>query len=198
MRLIVATRNNSKLKEIRKILKAVSLPIVSLADLDKKFRIVENGKTFQENAAKKAIPVSRVYKDDFILGEDSGIEVDYLDGGPGIYSKRYAGKSGNPLKNNRKLLKAMEGVSPKRRGANFHCCLVLARAGKVVKVFDGKLKGRVNKEQIGSNGFGYDPVLYLSKHKKTVAQLPLSVKNRISHRAQAFGKLKEYLKTFDI
>ena len=198
MRLIVATRNNSKLKEIRKILKGINLPIVSLADLDKKFRIVEDGKTFQENAKKKAIPVSKVYKDDLSLGEDSGIEVDYLDGGPGIYSKRYAGKSGNPLKNNRKLLKELAGVATKNRGANFHCCLVLAKQGRVVKVFDGKLKGRVNQEQIGSNGFGYDPVLYLSKYKKTVAQLPLSVKNKISHRAQAFRKLKKHLKTFDI
>lgn len=198
MRLIVATRNNHKLKEIRKILKGVRLPIVSLADLDKKFRIVENGKTFLANAKKKAIPVSKVYKDDLILGEDSGIEVDYLEGAPGIYSKRYAGKSGNFFRNNHKLLKVMAGVPAKNRGANFRCCLVLAKAGNAIKVFEGRLKGRINREEKGSNGFGYDPILYLTGYKKTVAQLPLSLKNKISHRAKAFRELKKYIKVFDI
>ena len=193
MRLIIATQNKSKLKEIRQILKGLNLRIVSLADLKKKVRIVENGKTFLANARKKAIPISRVYSDDYILGEDSGLEVDYLKGAPGIYSKRYAGKSGNQKKNNQKLLKNLQEVPVRKRGANFHCCLVLAKSGRVLKVFEGRLKGRVASQERGSNGFGYDPVLYLSGYKKTEAQLPLSVKNRISHRAKAFGKLKKYL-----
>ncbi|MCF7907539.1 MAG: RdgB/HAM1 family non-canonical purine NTP pyrophosphatase [Candidatus Omnitrophica bacterium] len=198
MRLIVATENKSKLKEIRKILKGVGLQIISLADLDKKVCIIENGKTFLANAKKKAIPVSKIYPQDLVLGEDSGLEVDCLGGAPGIYSKRYAGKSGNPLKNNRKLLKVLEGVSVKDRGANFHCCLVLARSGKLIKAFNGRLTGRINIVEKGSNGFGYDPVLYLTGHKKTVAQLSSSVKNRISHRAKAFNKLKRYLKSKSI
>lgn len=193
MRLIVATRNKSKLREIRKILKDIDLPIVCLVQLDKKFRIVENGKTFQANAAKKALPVSKVYPQDYVLGEDSGLEVDYLGGGPGIYSKRYSGKNATYLSNNRKLLKALEDVPLVKRGANFHCCLVVALAGKAIKVFDGRLKGRISQESLGKHGFGYDPVLYLPKHKKTVAQLGSQIKNKISHRAQAFNKLKDYL-----
>lgn len=193
MRLIIATRNKSKLREIRKILKGIELPIVCLADLDKKFRIVENGKTFRENAAKKAIPVSKVYQGDYVIGEDSGLEVDCLEGGPGIYSKRYSGKNSTYLSNNRKLLKALKNVPLNKRGACFHCCLVVARGAKIIKVFDGKLKGRIAEESLGRHGFGYDPVFYLVKYKKTVAQLPITVKNRISHRARAFGKLRKYL-----
>lgn len=193
MRLIVATRNRSKLREIKKILKGIRSPIISLADLDKKFRLAENGRTFLENAKKKAIPVSKVYKNDLVLGEDSGLEVDCLKGAPGIYSKRYSGKNSTYRKNNIKLLKTLQGIPWAKRGAHFRCCLVLVRAGKLIKVFEGKLSGRISREERGTNGFGYDPILYLPKYHRTVAQLPLEVKNRISHRAQAFKKLKKYL-----
>jgi len=198
MRLIVATRNKSKLKEIKKILKGIKMPILSLADLDQKFRIVENGKTFLANAKKKAVSVSKIYREDLVLGEDSGIEVDYLDGRPGIYSKRYAGKEGSSLKNNAKLLKALEHVPCQKRGAQFHCCLVLASKGRLKKVFNGRLRGKVAKEPGGNGGFGYDPVLYLALYKKTVGQLSLGEKNKISHRAKAFKKLKEYLQAKSI
>ncbi|MCQ9205096.1 MAG: RdgB/HAM1 family non-canonical purine NTP pyrophosphatase [Omnitrophica bacterium] len=194
MRLIIATKNNHKLREIRKILKGISLPTVSLAALDKKFRIVENGKTFLENSLKKSIPVSRAYPQDYVLGEDSGLEVDFLRGAPGIYSKRYSGRNSTTEKNNTKLLRALKDVGVKKRGAHFICCLSLARNGKLIEVFQGKLRGRISTKAIGANGFGYDPVLYLPRYKKTVAQLPLSLKNRISHRAKAFKKLKTHLK----
>jgi XTP/dITP diphosphohydrolase len=193
MRLIVATRNSSKLKEIRQILKGIKMPIVSLVDLDKKFRLIENGKTFQANAYKKALPVSKVYKSDYVLGEDSGIEVDCLKGAPGIYSKRYSGPRATYLTNNRKLLKALEDVSQNKRRACFRCCLALAWSGRKVRIFEGRLKGVIAKQAKGKNGFGYDPVMYLPKYKKTVAQLSLKEKNKISHRAQAFNKLKQYL-----
>ena len=193
MRLIVATRNKSKLGEISKILKGIDIPIISLVQLDKKFRIVENAMTFKANAAKKAIPVSKAYPQDYVLGEDSGLEVDYLDGGPGIYSKRYSGKNATYLSNNRKLLKVLKDVALKNRGANFHCCLVVARAGKIIKVFEGRLRGRISQESLGKHGFGYDPLFYLPKYRKTLAQLGSQIKNKISHRAQAFGKLKDYL-----
>ncbi|MDD3296981.1 MAG: RdgB/HAM1 family non-canonical purine NTP pyrophosphatase [Candidatus Omnitrophica bacterium] len=192
MRLIVATNNKSKLKEIKKILKGCGLKIISLADLEKRFRIVENGKTFRENALKKTLPVSRVYKDDYVVGEDSGLEVKHLGWAPGVYSKRYAGKNGDQDANNRKLLKALQGVPLKKRNAQFKCVLVLAMAGRVIKVYQGMLKGKIFLEPCGDSGFGYDPVFYLPEYKKTVAQLPLSIKNGISHRAKAFKKLKNY------
>ena len=197
MRLIVATQNNSKLKEIQHILSGVRMKIVSLNDLDRKFNIKENGKTFFENAVKKTLPVSKVYKDDLVVGEDSGLEVKYLDDAPGIYSKRYSGKNWTYEKNNQKILKELEGVARKKRNASFHCCLVLLRAGRLIKRIDGRLIGYISNEPKGTQGFGYDPIFYLPKYKKTIAQLPSLVKNKISHRAIAFCKLKTYLKNID-
>ena len=193
MRLIIATANKGKLKEIKKILKGIKIPIICLAQLDKKFHIKENGKTFLENAIKKTAPVSKHYGKDLVVGEDSGLEVNYLTGDPGIYSKRFSGKNSTDLKNNRKVLKLLEGVPKNGRRCAFRCVLVLMHKGKVIKSFQGRLSGYVNDRIIGKNGFGYDPVVYLPKYKKTVAQLPLTVKNSLSHRAQAFCKLRTYL-----
>lgn len=193
MRLIVATKNKDKFKEIKGILKGLGVSIVSLNQLEKKFHIVESGKTFQENAFKKAFPVSRYYKDHYVLGEDSGLEVDYLNGAPGIYAKRYSGPRATYKSNNKKLLKNLKGVPTKKRRAAFCCCLILVYNGKLVKVFEGRLQGRISDNAKGKNGFGYDPVFYLTGYKKTVAQLSLSVKNKISHREKAFRKLRRYL-----
>jgi len=192
MKLIVATKNKDKFKEIKGILKGLRVSLVSLNDLDKKFHIIENGKTFCENAFKKTLAVSKHYKDSYILGEDSGLEVDYLNGAPGIHAKRYSGPGATYKSNNKKLLKSLQGVPYKRRQAHFCCCLVLAYNQKLIKVFQGKLKGRIHDQSRGENGFGYDPVFYLTHYKKTVAQLPISVKNKISHRARAFKKLRRY------
>ena len=193
MRLIIATANKGKLKEIKKILKSVKLPIVCLAGLDKKFHIKENGKTFLENAIKKTRPVSKYYSDDLVVGEDSGLEIDHLNGAPGIYSKRFSGKNSNDLKNNKKVLKLLKGLPKSKRRCSFRCTLVLMRDGKIIKKITGRLSGYVNDQIVGKNGFGYDPIVYLPKYNKTVAQLPLTVKNSISHRAQAFCKLSTYL-----
>ncbi|MCK9573709.1 MAG: RdgB/HAM1 family non-canonical purine NTP pyrophosphatase [Candidatus Omnitrophica bacterium] len=193
MKLVIATQNESKLKEIKEILKSIKLPVVSLNKLDRKFNIRENGKTFFENAVKKTKPVSLAYKDDLVAGEDSGLEVDFLKGAPGVYSKRYSGKNWTYEKNNLKILKELEGVPRKKRKANFHCCLVLFRAGKLMKRIDGRLNGYISEEPKGSHGFGYDPIFYLPKYKATIAQLPLRIKNKLSHRAKAFLKLKKYL-----
>ncbi len=193
MRLIIATTNQNKLKEIRQILSGIDLPIVSIGDLKKKVRIIENAKTFSGNAVKKALPVSRLYPRDLVLGEDSGLTVDYLGGSPGVRSKRYASGSPNQDKNNTKLLEALKGVQTLKRGCQFRCSLALAKNGKILHIFEGKLSGRVAAGSKGENGFGYDPMFYLSKYRKTIAQLLLNKKNKISHRAKAFKKLKVYL-----
>jgi len=193
MRLIIATNNDSKLKEIKAILKGIDCQIISLKQLPRKIRIVENGKTFAENAVKKAVAVSKLYADDYALGEDSGLEVDFLRGAPGVRSKRYASAGGDQTKNNRKLLKALANVPEAKRGACFRCTLALVKNRKVVRIFEGRLRGKISTAATGGNGFGYDPVFYLTSYKKTVAQLPLDVKNKISHRARAFNKLKKYL-----
>lgn len=193
MKLIVATKNRDKFREIKSILRGLGFSIISLNELERKFQIVENGKTFQENAFKKALPVSRCYKNDYVLGEDSGLEVNYLNAAPGIYAKRYSGPKATYESNNKKLLKVLKGVPDRKRGAAFRCCLVLAYNGKLVKVFEGKLQGRISDKSRGENGFGYDPLFYLTSYKKTVAQLSPSTKNKISHRGKAFRKLKAYL-----
>lgn len=205
MRLIIATENEGKLREIKHLLLGLKITIISLSQLDKKFHIKENGKTFLENAVKKTKPVSLAYKDDLVAGEDSGLEVDFLKGAPGVYSKRYSGKNWTYEKNNLKILKELQGVTRKKRKANFHCCLVLFKAGKLIKRIDGRLNGYISYEPRGSHGFGYDPIfypvrkklsngVYLPIYKKTVAQLPLSIKNKLSHRAKAFERLKKYLR----
>ncbi|MDD5583845.1 MAG: RdgB/HAM1 family non-canonical purine NTP pyrophosphatase [Candidatus Omnitrophica bacterium] len=193
MRLIIATSNKDKLKEIKSILRSVKFPIICLADLDKKFHIKENGKTFLENAVKKTEPVSRAFPDDLVVGEDSGLSVDYLKGKPGVYSKRYSGRRWTYEKNNLKILKDLEGVIWKKRKAHFSATLAVMKAGKLIKKIEGRLSGYISYESRGTGGFGYDPILYIPKYKKTVAQLPASIKNRISHRAHAFRRLKTYL-----
>lgn len=196
MRLIIATANVDKLKEIKAILRGVKLPIVCLADLDKKFHIKENGKTFLANAIKKTKPVSVAYPDDLVAGEDSGLEVTYLDGRPGVYSKRYSGKNWTYEKNNLKILKELQGVAWRKRKAHFTATLAVMRGGKLVKKIEGKLNGYISRECKGGGGFGYDPILYIPKYRKTVAQLPSATKNKISHRALAFRKLKVFLRQF--
>lgn len=193
MRLIIATKNRSKVKEIKEILSGVPYKICSLQDLPENFEIVEDGKTFDENALKKSLAVSRVYRDDYVVGEDSGLSVEYLAGEPGVYSRRYSGKDATDLKNNHKLLKALEEVPPLKRKAEFVCFLSLAFAGREEARFEGRVKGLISECLLGQEGFGYDPIFYLPKQKKTMAQLSLSEKNRISHRAKAFFQLRRFL-----
>lgn len=193
MRLIIATKNKGKLREIKKILQGVGIPIISLNQLDRKFNIKENGKTFRANAVKKAIAVSKVYPDDYVVGEDSGLEVQFLGGGPGVYSRRYSGKGSSDKKNNLKILRELQSVDRKNRRACFCCWASLFKNARLVKSFSGKLNGFISDKIRGTAGFGYDPVFYLPKYKKTAAQLPRNEKNKISHRAKAFSKLREYL-----
>jgi len=193
MRLIIATKNRNKLKEIKKILKGLNIELLCLADLRPNLRIKEDGKTFFDNALKKAKAVSKIYKDTLVLGEDSGIEVEYLGGKPGVLSKRFSGKNSNDHKNNFKLLKLLKNVPFKKRKAQFRCTIALTKNKKLIAKFEGKLCGYINDKAVGKNGFGYDPVFYLPRYKKTVAQLPLREKNKISHRAKAFYKLKKFL-----
>lgn len=194
MRLIIATKNNGKLKEIKKILAPVKIPIISLAKLKKKFRIVENGKTFLENAIKKTLLISRAYKNDYVVGEDSGLEVDYLNGNPGVLSRRYCGAGSTDLGNNKRIIKDLAIVTKQKRSCRFRCVLVLMKNGKLIEAFQGNLEGLVSNTIVGVGGFGYDPIFYLPKYNKTVAQISLALKNKISHRAQAFKQLKSYLR----
>lgn len=192
-RLIVATRNNSKFSEIKNILNNSGVTLVSLNELGSKIKIIEDGNTFYKNAFKKAQAVSKRFPKDFILGEDSGLEVLYLNGAPGIYSKRFSGINATDKKNNSKLLSSLKKVPLAKRTAYFRCCLVMVKNQKIIKSFEGKIKGVINKLAKGKNGFGYDPIFYLPSYRRTMGQLDPMIKNNISHRAKAFKKLKLYL-----
>ncbi|MBD3246650.1 MAG: XTP/dITP diphosphatase [Candidatus Omnitrophica bacterium] len=191
--LIVATKNAGKVKEIREILSAAEVEVKCLEDLPDTYALIEDGRTFEENAAKKAIPVSRVYPRVWTAGEDSGLEVDALDGAPGIFSKRYSGADATDQKNNEKLLAALRGLPPQQRTARYRCCVVLARAGRAVKVCEGVLEGVIAVSPQGNGGFGYDPIFSLPEYGKTIAQLSSAEKNAVSHRGRAFEKVRDFL-----
>lgn len=193
--LVVATKNKKKLEEIKEILKGLNLKITSLADYPKPPRIIENGRTFGENAVKKAVKVAR-YTGKFTLGEDSGLCVDALGGKPGIYSSRFSGKGKDDFKNNLKLLKLLEGVPLQKRKAHYISAVALADKSGLVGVVEGKCKGLISFELRGSYGFGYDPLFIVPGYAKTFAELGPRIKHRISHRLRALKKAKAVISAY--
>jgi XTP/dITP diphosphohydrolase len=195
LELIIATKNRGKVREIREALKGLRLRIHSLDDFSDVPEIEEDGKSFTENALKKARFYSK-YFGKLIIADDSGLEVDSLKGLPGIYSARYAGKGASNRENNRKLLHEMEGIPLSKRGARFKCAMaIVSNEGKEV-VAEGSCKGRIGIKEVGKKGFGYDPLFILPQYGKTMAQLSLSEKNRISHRGKALKKLRKIICAF--
>jgi XTP/dITP diphosphohydrolase len=188
----VATANIKKFKEIKKILARLPLEVKCLLDFKARPRIVEDGKNFFENAKKKAEITSSFYNC-LSLGEDSGLQVEALGGEPGIFSSRYAGKGADDKKNIAKLLGELHNVPKNKRLARFSCWAVLADRGKSIKRFQGRISGRITLEPKGRFGFGYDPVFFIPNLQKTLAQVPLSVKNKMSHRYKAISKVRRYL-----
>ena len=193
LKLLIATTNPGKLREIRSLLQEDNplFELLSLTDLGIDTSYPETGKTFLDNAAGKSIFYSRLAPDILTVGEDSGLTVNALRGRPGIHSARYAGPDANNEWNIEKLLKEMRPHTD--RGAVFVAVLVLSKNGRLIKSFRGTVEGILQKEKKGSGGFGYDPVFYYPPRKKTFAEMTAEEKNRISHRAQAFQKLKRFL-----
>ena len=194
MEIIVASRNKGKVREIRKVLKGLGFRIYSLGDFKGVPEIEEDGRSFVENALKKARFYSN-YLGKLTLSDDSGLEVDILKGLPGIYSARYAGKRATNRKNNRKLLREMEGIPLSKRGARFKCAIGIAAPDGWEAVVEGSCKGRIGFREVGGRGFGYDPLFILPQFGKTMAQLSIEGKNRISHRGKALRKLKKVIMT---
>lgn len=189
-RLVVATTNQGKVKEIRKLLAERYDEILSLKELDLPMDVEEDGTTFEENAVKKAVTVSRLVEGD-VLADDSGLEVFALGGRPGVYSARYAGPDAGDEENNRHLLEEMQDKEDRR--ARFVCCIVMANAGSVRYVAEGSISGEIGFVPAGNNGFGYDPLFFLPDSGMSFAQIPAEEKNRISHRANALKNLQEQL-----
>lgn len=196
MELVVATKNKKKLQEIEYILKGLKLKITSLADYPGCPRVVENGKTFEENARKKASKIAE-YTGKLTLGEDSGLEVFSLKRAPGVYSSRYAGYPKSDTRNNNKLLRALAKFSKKNeRKAQYICVAALADSSRLVNIVSGICKGYIGFEPKGKFGFGYDPLFIVPKYKRTFAQLGPAMKHKISHRYRALKKTKALVEKY--
>lgn len=190
MRLIIATKNKDKVREIRDILSGMPIEVLSLLDLPDIVMPEENGSTFIENARIKADYVAGLYPSDLVLADDSGLVVDALDGAPGVISARYGGVQGDYKRNNERLLIEMKKVDAGRRSAAFICAMVLRGPGNFLEEVEGKCDGKIAFEPRGSNGFGYDPLFFLTDKDKTMAELLVEEKNQLSHRGRALKKLK--------
>lgn len=188
--LIIATKNKNKVKEIKSLLRGLAINVLSLEDGSWKIpEIEEDGKTFQENAAKKAVVVARIVGK-LCLADDSGLEVDSLGGKPGIYSARFAGSEATDRENNIKLLKLMQKVPLALRSAQFNCCIAIANPAGKVDTVSAICRGAIVFSERGTAGFGYDPLFVPNNYDKTFAQLGLDIKNKLSHRARALEKAK--------
>lgn len=188
--IVIATKNKGKLAEFKNML-GNSIEILSLSDFPD-IQIIEDGKSFDENAAKKAATVSKA-TGLIALGDDSGLEVMVLNNRPGIFSARYAGENASDYENNQKLLKELENTPMDRRNARFVCSIALAFSDEKLIIKKGYLEGIIIDTPKGSGGFGYDPIFYLPQYKKTVAELSQEEKNKISHRAKALKKIRGYI-----
>lgn len=190
-RIILASNNKGKIREISEILKPLGYEVISMKDAGFNADIEENGTTFRENAAIKARAIYNAVKVP-VIADDSGLEVEYLDGAPGVYSHRYAGENATDADRNNKLLRELSGVPEEKRGAAFVCALCyIDREGKE-KFVRGEVRGKIGTEPRGENGFGYDPVFMYGD--RSFAEIPPEEKNRISHRADALKQLCEIMK----
>ncbi|MGE5838351.1 MAG: XTP/dITP diphosphatase [Deltaproteobacteria bacterium] len=184
--LIIATRNKGKIEEFKALFSGFPINIKSLNDFGPIPEPVEDGKTFEENAYKKAHFTARVLGFP-ALADDSGLVVDALGGQPGIFSARYAGEGAGDEANIRKLLKAMEAVTDRR--AAFECVIAIAVPRGPALIYEGRCEGEVARVPSGKSGFGYDPIFYYQPLKKTFAELSQEEKNRVSHRGKAMAQL---------
>jgi len=185
--IVVATQNTGKVKEIAQAMAHLSIKVLSLSDCGNFPEPIEDGLTFEENAIIKARHYACL-TGKTCLADDSGLEVDALAKAPGVYSARYAGETATDEENNRKLLQELEGVPPARRTGRFRCVLALATPHKVLLTVDGTCEGSILLQAEGDQGFGYDPLFFMTKLHKTLAQITVEEKNKISHRGQALKK----------
>ncbi len=192
-RLIFATGNKDKMKEIRMILGDLDYEILSMKEAGITADIVEDGKTFEENAQIKAKAISKL-ANCLVLADDSGLEVDYMDKQPGIYSARWMGEDTSYDIKNKKIIENLEGVPDEKRTARFVCAVSAAFPDGRVITKRGTIEGIIGYEQRGENGFGYDPIFFLPEYGKTTAELSPEEKNKISHRGRALEQIKEELK----
>lgn len=192
-RIIFATGNENKMKEIRMILKDLGLEILSMKEAGADVEIIEDGMSFEENAEIKARSVARVLTNDIVLADDSGLEIDYLDKAPGIYSARFAGEDTSYDIKNRIFLDRLEGVPDEERTARFVCAVAAVFPDGTAETVRETIEGRIAHEISGDNGFGYDPIFYVPEYGCTTAEMTPEQKNELSHRGKAMRSMKKIL-----
>lgn len=193
IKIVLATGNKGKYREIKAIFKNVNVEILPLSDFDNIPEVVEDGKTYHDNARKKAEVISETLNT-WVISDDSGLEVDALDGAPGIFSARFAGPEQDDKQNIERLLEVLEEIPKKERGARFRCVAALARPNEETLFAEGLFEGMITKKVIGENGFGYDPVFMIPELKKTAAEISIEEKNKLSHRSKAFKEMAKIVK----
>ncbi len=192
MQLVLATQNRDKIREIRNLLKDLPVEIRTVDDFEDFPDIEETGETLEENAILKARGIAE-FTGLAALADDSGLEVDFLGGKPGVYSSRYAGPGCTYADNNRKLLEELKSVPDNKRGARLRTVIAVAWDKDNVETADGTVEGIITSKRIGDNGFGYDPVFFYEPAGMTFAEMTLDEKNRISHRGKALRKARDLL-----
>ena len=192
MKILIATKNKNKVRELNEMLNMPDIELFSMSDLNIDLDIVEDGKTFAENALIKATELYNYLNDDSytVIADDSGLCVDFLNGAPGIYSARYSG--GGDFENNMKLLDELKNVPDNKRTAHFSCVIAFVNKDGS-QTFEGICNGLIAHEEIGDNKFGYDPIFIYPEANCTFGEMPANEKNKVSHRAIAISKLKKYL-----
>lgn len=192
-KIIFATGNEGKMREIREILADLDAEVLSLKDAGIKADVVEDGKTFEENAVIKAKAICEM-TGEIVLADDSGLEIDYLNKEPGIYSARYMGEDTSYHIKNANLIERLNGVPDEQRTARFVCVIAAAFPDGTVKTARGTIEGIIGYEEKGENGFGYDPIFYLPEYGCTSAEISMEEKNKISHRGKALRAIKDELR----
>ena len=195
-KIIFATGNQGKIKEIHEILSDLGVEILSMKEAGIQADIVEDGKTFEENALiKAAAAAAEVQEEDtVVLADDSGLEVDYLNKEPGIYSARYLGEDTSYEIKNQNIIDRLEGVPKEQRTARFVCTIAAVFPDDSTCVTRGTIEGYIGWEPAGENGFGYDPIFYVDEYQCSTAQLSMEAKNKLSHRGKALRAIKDELK----
>lgn len=192
-KLIFATKNKNKMKEIREILADKDYEILSMEEAGISIDVVEDGTTFEENALIKSRAIRDYVKDAIVLSDDSGLEIDYLGGAPGIYSARFEGVDTPYSVKNQIILNKLEGVPDEERTARFVCAVAAAFPDGTDQVVRGTIEGMIGYESVGENGFGYDPIFFVPEYRCTTAEMSAEQKNEISHRGKALRMIAKYL-----
>lgn len=192
MKIIMATGNENKVREIKEMLSGTDIEIMSMKEAGIDVNIIENGKTFEENAVIKAETV-RDASGQMVFADDSGLEVDFLGKKPGVHSARFMGEDTSYDIKNAEILKRLEGVPDEKRSARFICSIAIAYPDRETKTFTGVFEGKIAQSSAGKNGFGYDPIFYVPEKGCTSAELTPKEKNAISHRGKALRMAIAYL-----